>query len=642
MSEKKSQGVLNLNCIREFLYGPRSKRTTMIEYSKEYSDYKEDYAQLWADIDRGIIITGLFRPIEKARRNPSIQKPLYIGKNPTTATSHVSKNKKDTVGENSKEKESAQPVQFRYNNYSDWEAFANEYAFRAAISRKDFIRLHLGGATFSPEELNITSFDKELDYIFDYSEYPLSLLSQTLFEEMKRADVPDFIPNSAEARKALFPSSVFARIFIANAYLMSEKFSFDTEIFDASVKTLVNRYDLSLPMNADKAIISNLNYVERRPIALSWLLLTAMFDREKFGLLQTKYQKSIQQKPYPVQHQRSELIPKLQEQIRNLPSFRMLGDQGISPVLLPTGHLEDKSESLPLENYLKERWTNSLHKKHLCIIGEGGIGKTVSILHCLTDYRDNGANPWKIPAIYIPLNRLGSQVSSSYADIDSYLDANYDSEKEEIQTLSANQWINHPSLILFLDGYNEMTDSARDNISTSLEIWAQEKPGIQIIITSRTFFEIPGAAHLQEVFILNQLSNENASLRKKKTSLDEYIQDVFGDLLPEKIIKSLKTPFMVQLFFKSEQTRRITAGTNLLPGFEWHSISAPRLPNEWDLWWNYLLSEAYKVCQLSRNEIRKSSVVYGIFQIRDYSSSKIIRVIRGTLLFKKFLQKYCQ
>jgi len=159
------------------------------------------------------------------------------------------------------------------------------------------------------------------------------------------------------------------------------------------------------------------------------------------------------------------LFERLEEVRKNHPSFLLMD---ADETLFPRAKLNISSvpaktdaggetESRLLKDILQE--SQACEKQnHLMLVGEGGIGKTVSLLSLTGDF----------PAVYIPLHALDCAIERDY--IAHYIEketlrGSTDLMRKLETELAAAPWNVKPNLLLLLDGYNEILPAIRREIS---------------------------------------------------------------------------------------------------------------------------------------------------------------------------------
>lgn len=192
----------------------------------------------------------------------------------------------------------------------------------------------------------------------------------------------------------------------------------------------------------------------------------------------------------------STLKETLDERLKNLrknhPSFQLMQiDENLFPNAKPQLHdmmARDYLEEIKtVSQIFAESWKRD--KNHLMIEGEGGIGKTVTLLSLTTEM---GILPHEVPAIYVQLHELYHvpdittiesyiRISTLYRDESQHGHATW---YEQITELARQPWDTGPRLLLLLDGFNEISLEHREAISADISKWA-EMPGIQVVTSSR-------------------------------------------------------------------------------------------------------------------------------------------------------------
>lgn len=186
------------------------------------------------------------------------------------------------------------------------------------------------------------------------------------------------------------------------------------------------------------------------------------------------------------------LDKRLDDLRRDHPSFQLMRiDEGLFPNGKPQLHdmqaLDYQENIKTVAQIFSESWRRD--KNHLMIEGEGGIGKTVTLLS-LTAGMD--ILPHKVPAIYIQLHELYHvpdietieeyiRISTLYRDGSQHGHATW---YDQITELARQPWKSGPQLLLLLDGFNEISLEHRESIGADISKWA-EMPGIQIVTSSR-------------------------------------------------------------------------------------------------------------------------------------------------------------
>ncbi|MDQ1350845.1 MAG: hypothetical protein QG657_1147, partial [Acidobacteriota bacterium] len=131
--------------------------------------------------------------------------------------------------------------------------------------------------------------------------------------------------------------------------------------------------------------------------------------------------------------------------------------------------------------------------KHAVIVGEGGMGKTVSLIQWWENLLGPGEKSIPVPVpVFIALNEF-NQVSEAKREgfILETIRKNYGLSKitlDQIETLMKTPLQEGegfiPSMVLLLDGFNEITAEKRQ-LLVELNRLAEQFPGVQVIMTSR-------------------------------------------------------------------------------------------------------------------------------------------------------------
>ena len=218
---------------------------------------------------------------------------------------------------------------------------------------------------------------------------------------------------------------------------------------------------------------------------------------EAFHFVNDNLSKSIEERPLHTDY--SKLKTHLSEQLRitreGHPSFRLMK---INDDLFPKGLSElhnieavnDANEMKTVSAIVADSWDRQ-EKNHLMIEGEGGIGKTVTLLSLPDKFV-----PHKVSSVYVQLHRLkvmvekgsNNNTSVSVETIENYIRSqvffNDDVLFRQFEELTRIPWNKGPQVLLLLDGFNEIATEGRWAIGEDINRWAG-RPGIQIITSSR-------------------------------------------------------------------------------------------------------------------------------------------------------------
>ena len=257
-----------------------------------------------------------------------------------------------------------------------------------------------------------------------------------------------------------------------------------------------------------------------------------------------------------------------------IPAAIVLNDNSDNPSL--NALLNPDETQAPLSEILKASWGSNT-KTNLIISGRGGIGKTISLLTISVDPRYN----WEeIPVVFIPLRALNSRKHWDHEQpLSRWMQDMYgDDDFRVIQNVSGKEWKNAPSLILILDGYNELIEDSRAAVKRELTEW--DKPGVQIIISSRSVIDLNGSF----IHILLQPLDEETKRSYIRKAHVKYPDS------SSKLWEALDTPLMLHLFISIEKYISSINDGNLRRRLAWKKS----IKTSSDLMWNNLQTEIIK------------------------------------------------
>lgn len=205
------------------------------------------------------------------------------------------------------------------------------------------------------------------------------------------------------------------------------------------------------------------------------------------------------------------------------------------------GSLGGKGKVSPVWEWIEDSW-KSMENRNVVIEGEGGIGKTVT-LFSVTEQTDG--HP-KVPALYIPVFDLVEDGKS--LTMTAYLQKRIPEKANAIFELAARPW-RGPSLLLLLDGFNEIPVANRYEVLQLLKQWRVDHPGAQMIAVSRPLSGINLSQSLGERTLSIQLTS------LEKADVQAYVQERFpGRPLPpdhDEIWKYLVNSLFLTLYLKT-------------------------------------------------------------------------------------------
>lgn len=227
-----------------------------------------------------------------------------------------------------------------------------------------------------------------------------------------------------------------------------------------------------------------------------------------------------------------------QERNRSRKLFKQ-GESSLPIVFQSVDRPENKYNGL--KECLEQGWTEP--EKHLMLEGIGGIGKTTALL--------NTAVSMDIPVIYIPLCIWARDVCGESSDnlIRTYIKDLFGNSKDYawLESEMKKDWEEKPSILLILDGVNELSEKNRERIAAEIDQIDENYPGVQMILSSRYDFtpEIRSICIKIKMMPLNReniakyLADQNICLPKKTS----------------KLWKIIDTPFMLELYVAVENKK---------------------------------------------------------------------------------------
>lgn len=180
----------------------------------------------------------------------------------------------------------------------------------------------------------------------------------------------------------------------------------------------------------------------------------------------------------------------------------------------------------------------------IVIAGEGGIGKSVTLLS-MTNYLENKRI---IPTLFIPVIDLVKD--GTCLTISEYLDHRLHDKCNEILEIASRSW-NGPSLLILLDGFNEIPLRNRHDMMSKIEDWHVDYPGAQFIVASRP---TNGSLSVDE-FPGKPIRIELTTIR------EEIVQKYVSDHFPERVLPPAKSkiwellvyPLFLALYLRADR-----------------------------------------------------------------------------------------
>lgn len=243
-------------------------------------------------------------------------------------------------------------------------------------------------------------------------------------------------------------------------------------------------------------------------------------------------------------------------------------------------YLNEKGDSVPLYTCLSKEW-KSHERKHLLLMGGGGMGKTVSLLRLWDKLLEDG-----ICALYIPLHEIMGIVTKEHLAEDVIKNFITDSVwKGNAQ--KTGQFLDHlsestdkPMFVLLLDGFNEVPSGNRRAAITAIKKWMVYS-GVQVVISSRYDFRQDISVEALSELIIEPLSDEQVGMWFKLCKMPVPDKS-------EKVYDLLKTPFMLTLYTQVENRYNQGKDAKFVKWVEHADISS-------DLMWNFMQCQILKM-----------------------------------------------
>jgi WD40 repeat protein len=254
---------------------------------------------------------------------------------------------------------------------------------------------------------------------------------------------------------------------------------------------------------------------------------------------------------------------------------------------------------------LPRLWNRSC--EHAVIVGEGGMGKTVSLVRLWETYLDriNSGSDETIP-VFIALNEFNNRTNStgdfilsliakSYLDDEGLKNVLHKLFKARGQRVDG---INVPSVVLLLDGFNEITVEKRE-LLLELNHLVEQCPGIQVVITSR--YDMRGNFNWGQWNLVKLKELE-------KDKVEEYLQGK-GMAVPgqERLRGLLRNPMMLTLYAASCEVQENQRDSR-------YCCFKDKVESPGELLWNFIEAQVAKLPD--RVGLDEARVVYYWFLLK--------------------------
>lgn len=273
-------------------------------------------------------------------------------------------------------------------------------------------------------------------------------------------------------------------------------------------------------------------------------------------------------------------------------------------------YFNNNQQEVALITYFKEVWNSpqSCNSRGLLITGEGGSGKTVSLLETCEYCLNNN-----IFAVYISLNSLKIGIDFPIKNyLISFIWQGFEDRANSFfQSLSIKSSDNRAGLVLLLDGFNELVEESKLSIIKEIGEWVN-KPAVQVVITSRYDFKRSNGW-------LPQLEHLSIQPLKEK-QISEYLLSC--RLEPpynnKKLMRILEIPMLLTLYANTEGQYLNNEKTN---GLQWKKNEV----NVGTIIWNYIQCQLIKVMSNNLTGAEIINCVYALEYISSYIGYKMQR-----------------
>ena len=261
--------------------------------------------------------------------------------------------------------------------------------------------------------------------------------------------------------------------------------------------------------------------------------------------------------------------------------------------------------SRAIRDMISDSWKREGHR-HILLVGEGGIGKTVAML---TLPEEDWFRKLGIPVIYVPLQKL----DAFKGDLNRYIREKIGSDNYErcIELANSNPE-GHPRLLLLLDGFNEIPNEFKKDAGKYLREW-MERPGIQIITTSRLGFFLENSF---SKYRLQPLPHDTVRSFLLSAGIKE--EQLPGE--NDRVWEAINVPLMLTIYTQIEKVREAAERSPSSPVLEWKKPD-----NAASIIWDYLQMELYRC--IERDDTSHSVMRYAtaIFAVAPYICCQMSR-----------------
>ena len=225
----------------------------------------------------------------------------------------------------------------------------------------------------------------------------------------------------------------------------------------------------------------------------------------------------------------------------NIKEYRQIEPMGKSPA----DSADNNGVSCPVWEIIRDSWSDLEHR-NVVILGEGGIGKTVTLFSIASP----SDGTLSVPALYIPMYELADK-NGNLLELDEYISKKYRRYSDRIDALATKTWDDRPRLLILLDGFNEIPFSLRRSALDVINEWHEAHPGAQVIAVSRPMDGLDLTRELagDPIPVMLAPLEENTIL--------EYLKEA-GRKIPAKgapVWEDLRYPLFLNLYVRTGRLR---------------------------------------------------------------------------------------
>ncbi|MEQ8156128.1 MAG: hypothetical protein ABRQ25_14775 [Clostridiaceae bacterium] len=283
-----------------------------------------------------------------------------------------------------------------------------------------------------------------------------------------------------------------------------------------------------------------------------------------------------------------------------MPGLQIKSDEVIETEIKVNGELK-----VTLLEGIKKLWEKDIF--HTSVIGEGGMGKTVSLLKLWNLFLEGSCSP--IP-IYIELNNYNAYyvkseneslhnrnyimnvITKNYLGIEKISDEDRNALSELLKKKNSQEGKHVPSIILLLDGLNEVTVTKKDLIYEINE-FIKNYSGVQLIITSR--YELKNMSQYMGYF------NKIELLKLTDNQILNYLKNSNLEKPIDKTFDLLRNPMMLTIYSITCHMLKVNRNTKL--------ILKDKVETYGELMWNYKEAQLMKSADIDEQFIKYSFVL---------------------------------